>query len=462
MNWKIFLDIMNTISISDIINFNYIGFFMRKKIILLFSFLSALNAENLQTALNEVLETNPLIQERLKNYNAIKTDIVSAKAGYYPKLDLVLGAGQENTDRETYSTNYTAYENSLKYTHNLFNGFNTTYLVKEQEYRTLAAAYSYIEKVNTTSYDLVNTYLEVMKNQELLGTAVENVQIDQEILTKVRKLYKAGLTTLSEVNKIESSLALAKSNLVVQENNILDAAYNLQKVLGHPLDPKKMSKPALDNVEFPKTKEEAISFALQNNPSLLVNEYNIKLAQATNKEKKSQFYPKLDIEVSQALNKNVSAIEGKDDVFRAMAYVSYNFFNGFQDKAALQKSLTQVYQEVEKKNSIKRDVIQSLSLSWAARQKLKEQLIHLIEYKDFSHKTLVLYAKEYDLGRRSLLDLLSAQNDFIRSKAQIISTEYNILYAEYKILNNMGTLLPTIMNNTKNVYENVNLDKKQK
>jgi len=434
---------------------------MRKKIILVFLLLSNLFAESLQQTINEILNTNPVILERLKNYNATKEDITTAKSGYYPKVDLIIGAGQENTEREIYSTNYTIYENSLKYTHNLFNGFSTTYLVKEQEYRTLAAAYNYIEKVNMTAFDMVNVYLELMKNQELLGTAVENVKIDEEILGKVKKLYSSGLTTLSEVNKVESSLALARSNLVVQENSILDASYNLQKVLGRSLDPKKMQIPHLNNINFPKTREDAIRFAIKNNPSILVSDYNIKLAQAAYKEKQSLFYPKLDIEVSQALNNNVGAIKGKDDVFRAVAYISYNLFNGFNDKATIQKNISKIHQEVENKNTIRRDIIQTLSLSWAARKKLNEQLIYLIEYKDFSNKTLALYAKEYDLGRRSLLDLLSAQNDFIRAKAQIIDTKYKILYAEYRILNSMGILVQSVMKNTKFIYQNVGLHGKE-
>jgi len=434
---------------------------MLKKIIyVLLFFVVNINAATLRTTINEVLNTNPQIQERLKNYNATKEDITAAQSGYYPKLDLKLGAGQENTERELYKTDYTIYENSLRYTHNLFNGFSTTYFVKEQEYRTLSAAYSYIEKVNIISFEMTNAYLEVMKNQELLGTAIENVKIDKEILKKVKKLYKSGLTTLSEVNKIESSLALAESNLVVQENNILDAAYNLQKVLGRPLNPEDMTKPSLQNITFPKNREDAIEFAIKNNPTLLVSEYNIKLAQAAYKEKKSAFYPKIDIEVSQALNNNVGAIKGKDNVFKAMAYVSYNLFNGFSDSANLQKNVSKVYQEVENKNSLRRDIIQTLSLAWGARTKLKEQLNYLIEYKDFSNKTLALYAKEYDLGRRSLLDLLSAQSDFIRAKAQIITTEYNILYAEYRILNAMGILVESIMQTDRPPYADVGISGK--
>jgi len=438
---------------------------MKKNIILSMILVASLNAQDLKTTISELINTNPTILERLNNYEATKQDIDTAFADYYPKLDLNLGLGYEKTDKSnlprtpsTSSEDFNVYQNSLKYTHNIFRGFNTMYQVEGQEYRSISAAYSYVEKVNNTSFTLVNNYLELMKNQELLGTAKRNVEIDQEIFVKVKKLYNAGLTTLSEVNKIESSLALAKSNLVVQENTILDSSYNLQRTLGKELNPQEMIKPTL-KIAIPETKEEALEYAIKNNPSLLVSDYNIKLAQATKKEKESPFYPKIDIEVSQSMNKNLSAIQGDEDRFRAMAYLSYNIFNGFADTASLQKSKSAVFQELETQRSIRRQILEGLNLAWAANTKLTEQLKYLVEYKDFSYKTLTLYSKEYDLGRRSLLDLLSAQNDYIKSKAQIISTEYSLLYAQYRILDAMGLLVPSIIGDETLVYSAVELKK---
>ena len=436
---------------------------MKKKLLLALSVVLSLNAQDLKTSVQEVLNTNPIIQERLKNYNSVKEDITSAKAGYYPKVDLSLGVGIENTSRTNQvigladkDESFNVYQNSLTYTQNLFKGFETINQVQQQKYKTTSAAYSYVEKVNDTSFEMVNVYLQVMKNQELLQTAQANVNINTEIFIKVQKLYDAGLTTLSEVNKIESSLALAKSNLVVQENTILDVSYNLQRVLGRYIKADEMSKPELNRV-LPKSREEATQFAMQNNPSLLVSNYNIKLAQSTHKEKSSPFYPHLDIEVSQSMNKNLNGVQGDDNNFRAMAFVSYNIFNGFEDSSALQKSVSQVFQEVESKNNLRRQVIEGLNLSWAANEKLEVQLSHLKEYKKFSQKTLTLYSKEYDLGRRSLLDLLSAQNDFIGAKAQIINTEYSLLFAKYRILDAMGTLVPTVLGSQNISYSNVGL-----
>lgn len=430
---------------------------MSIKIALALSLTTALFSQDVRTTISEVLSTNPIVLERLKNYNATKEDITTAEAGYYPKIDLSIGVGKEDGERAVNQEfDYSVYENSLTYTHNLFKGFQTKHRVGQQENRTIAAAYSYIEKVNDTSFETVNLYLQVMKNRELLELQKENIEINNEIFTKVQKLYDAGLTTLSEVNKIESALSLAKSNYVVQENTLLDVTYNMQRVLGRYIEPQEMIRPTLD-VTLPSSIEDAAQFAMQNNPSLLVGKYNVKLAQETYQEKKSPFYPSLDLEVSQNMNKNLSGIEGKYDNLRAMVYLRYNLFNGFADKAELQKSISSIHQEVETKNRLRREVIEGLNLSWAANEKLNTQLEHLNEYKKFSLKTLTLYSKEYDLGRRSLLDLLSAQNDFIAAKAQIINTEYSMLFAKYRILDAMGTLVSRVLGDTDIIYSNVGL-----
>ncbi len=436
---------------------------MKKIIFLSISIATILSAQTLRTTVKEVLSTNPVILERLKNYNSTKEDIASTKAGYYPKLDLSLGVGYEKTNRKDRPTtqnesfDFSVYQNSLTYTQNIFKGFETTYQVEQQKHRTVSSSYSYIEKVNDISFQMVNTYLQVMKNEELLQNAKDNVKINEEIFVKVKKLYDSGLTTLSEVNKIESSLSLAKSNCIVQENTLLDVTYNMQRVLGRYLDPKKMLKPEFKTT-LPSTLEEATQYAMQNNPSLLVGEYNIKLAQATYKEKKSPYYPQLDVEISQSINKNLSATEGKENHFRAMMYLKYNLFNGFADSAALQKSISGIHQEVQSKNNLRRQVIEGINLSWAANEKLTAQLVHLKKYKEFSLKTLKLYSREYDLGHRSLLDLLSAQNDFIGSKSQIINTEYSVLFAKYRILDAMGTLVKSIIGDTDIIYSNVGLN----
>lgn len=164
---------------------------MNIKIALALTLATTLFSQDIKTTISEVLSSNPIIIERLKNYNATKEDITTAQAGYFPKIDLSMGIGKEDGEKPVdQEFDYSVYQNSITYTHNLFNGFETTHRVGQQRNRTTAAAYSYIEKVNDTSFETLNSYLEVMKNSELLNIQKENIDINTEIFKKVQKTLR--------------------------------------------------------------------------------------------------------------------------------------------------------------------------------------------------------------------------------------------------------------------------------
>ncbi len=408
-------------------------------------------ALTLKEAMLNTVETNPIIKERLHNYSATREDVVTAKSGWLPKVDYTGTLGHEWGKREFDSNgwqDYTTFENALVLTQNIFNGWSTTHQISMQKARRLAAAYNYIESVHDTGYALVSYYLEVIKNRELLKIANENIRINEEIYNKVKKLYESGLTTKSEMEKAAASLALARSNKVVQENNLKDSLYQFKYYYGIDVKPEKfvVPKPILP---IPKSYEEGREFALKNNPTLIVQRYNIKVAQEDYREKRSRYYPKFDIRAGTFWNYNNGGKSfGHVEQRSIMAVVSYNLFNGFSDEAAIQKGISKVRGELAKKEDMSRKTEEGYNLSWSAREYLETKLKALEEYKKHAVNTLRLYSKEYEMGRRSLLDLLSAQNDLINAKSQIVTTQYNLLFAKYRILDAMGLMIPAIVDRT--------------
>jgi len=441
------------------------GFF---SLLLLFIMLTTLNALTLKESVIEAIDTNPVVQERLKNYRATQQDLSIAESEYYPQLDLQASLGYtkqgmfkdsiDNWNHNVADNSYGNYESSLTLTQNLFEGFGTRYKVDYQEARILAAAYNYIEKSNDIAFQMTDAYLNVLRAYELLQTARENVQINEDIFRKVKELYDSGLTTDSEVKKIESALSLARSNLTVQKNNAQNKEFNFRRVLGRMPNVAELEKPNLD-IPMPDSMERAALYAINHNPSLLVSRYNIKGAQALWQQHKKEFYPKVDLEVSQTYSdyEDGPAIDIADDRFQAKVVLSYNLFRGGADSANVQKDISLINQEIEIKRDLKRQVIEGLDLSWNAYVMIDMQLKDLRDYSRFSEKTLELYKEEYDLGRRSLLDLLSAQNDVINSRSQIITAEYDKLFAQYRILDAMGLLPLALVGDTKEFTKKVNL-----
>jgi TolC family type I secretion outer membrane protein len=418
-------------------------------------------ATTLQEDISKVLDTNPIVLERLSNYKSSTQDLKIANARNLPTLDFNAGVGFEATDTSNSGfpdrTSLGYYETSLVFMQNIFDGYATTHEIDYQKAKILASAYNFVEKSNQIAFEMTYTYLELLKQKELLEVAKENVIINADILSKVQALYKSGLTKKSEMKKIESSLSLAKSNLVVQQNNLLDWAFKYYKILGFKPNLQLMKKPVITTL-LPKTLDEAVNYTLQNNPALKVSNYNIKASKSLLKQNNSNLYPKIDFKISQDLDRNINGINNDRNNFRAGLVLSYNIYKGGIDEANKQKFINKINQDIYIKRDLKRQLKQDINLSWAANKMLKKQLKELYIYRDFSKNTLDLYQEEYNLGRRSLLDLLSTQNDLINSKSQIIRTSYDYLFSKYRVLNAMGLLVPSILGKDYTYSSKVGLD----
>lgn len=417
------------------------------------------SAVTLKDVVSDVLDSSPIVNERLKNYRATQEEIGIAEAGYYPTLDLKSAVGRKATGRisnDVTKETYDVFQNSLVLKQNIFNGFSTHEQVNYQKMRTLAAAYSYLEKANDVTLQTIMVYLEIQKANELVKNSETNVQHNEAIYHKVLKAYKAGVSTMSEVSKIKASLSLARSNNMVQKSRFRNAHYNFRRVVGRLVSLKDLKKVNF-GLKIPENQEKAEMYALEYNPSILVGDYNIKGAEALYRESKSAFYPQVDLEVSQNYNDNYNEFTAKDDRFQAMVVVSYNLFNGGADEAARKHKLSKLSQEVSVVNDLRRQVIEGVDLSWSSYVLAQDQIPFLNEYQKQSIETLHFYTKEYKLGERSMLDLISAENDLKRANDELISAKYNLLLSKYRILDAMGLTIASIMGGEEEYYSRVGI-----
>jgi len=415
-----------------------------------------LNALTLDEALNSALHTNPVILERLKNYDKTVYDLKIAKAEYRPSLDYVGSIGYEKTyDKHTTAgfqeEGFNVYRNSLTLTQNLFNGLQSKHRIGFEKARVMAAAYNYVEKTNDVAFNIVKEYLNVLKYKSLYTLEQENILLTQDILTKTRDLSDAGAGPLSDVKKVDSSLQLAEFNFLTQKNNLLDSQYNLGKLLG-----KRVRHLELNEVDFnydlPNSMDSATHHAVTNNPSILVTNYNIKGAQEALKQARGKFSPTFDFELNYYVDKNTGAEEGKSRGYSALLVYKHNFYRGGADINNVRKNRLNVMQEYEIQREIKRQIIEGLQLSWTAYSMIEKQLDFLRSYKTESKATLDLYREEFEDGSRTLIDLLTAQDDYISARSKLLTAQYDWLFSKYRILDSMGEMINTIFKGNSGQY----------
>jgi len=221
---------------------------------------------------------------------------------------------------------------------------------------------------------------------------------------------------------------------LTQDNNYNDAAAVLNTVMGRYADVSELEKPSIDPSVVPQTLEEAIKEAVQKNPSVLISRSEIESAKKSVSLERSSYYPKVDAELNTRSYNNANGTENVDKTSAAMVTLSYNLYNGGSDEARIKRSLNQTYSAIERFRSIERDVAEKMTMAHNAYTVFNRQKPFLEVYSDASFEKTEYYREEFDLGRRSLIDLLDSENEYCTARRKEVENEYELLYSFFRVL----------------------------
>jgi len=417
-------------------------------IVALFNMANTAHAMDLSTTVEDAILHNPEFREQLKIHQAVQADLRGAEGSWYPTIDLNAGIGLEETDRANRAdTSLTRTEASLRLTENIFEGYATVNEISRQKARLDAAGYNAQASANQIAIDMTSAYIELVKQQDSMKLARESKATHERILDQIQQRTEAGIGNQVEVDQAKARLALSNSNLIVTRNNYIDARTRFQRVLGR-MPETQLIKPNMQ-FQFPDTLEEAINIALSDHPTLRSANADIAEARAQHASAASAYYPRIDLELQKTLDNNTNGLEGKDHNLQAMLRLRYNLYNGGKDTARRDVTASEIQQATEIRNNSRRQSIENLTYAWAAKEYLEEQMIYVNQHIQLTYATLEGYRKQFNLGRRSLLDLLNTENEYISALLTRIETESELNTAQYRTLNAMGKLIEAL---------NINID----
>jgi outer membrane protein, adhesin transport system len=403
-------------------------------------------AASLDATVSQALLDHPQVKQAYDNYVTRTHQIDQSKSGYYPKVDAVAGVGKDNYNSNSSSTdgsNLNRQEVGVSLTQMLFDGFATSSNVDRTTAEAQAQKFALYAQANNTALRVTEVYINVLRQQELFRLSQENLATHQAILSDIGKRTDSGVGSSADYMQIKGRVARAQANLSAAENNMLDAEAEFYRVTNSPAAD--LTQPAPDTSKLPATLPEAIASAQKIHPTLLSADQDIEATRAQYEAAKANFYPKLSIEANKNLNKNSSGIDGyRVDDTSVMLMLRYNLSNGGADIAQKRATASQISEAKDIKLNAARQVQEGLNLAWNARSSLLKQKDFMQQHVQSSYDTVMAYRKQFLLGTRSLLDVLNTENELFEARQSSVNTDYDELYAEYRILNATGRLLDSI------------------
>ncbi|MBP0047727.1 TolC family outer membrane protein [Marinobacterium sp. AK62] len=402
-------------------------------------------AATLQEVVADNIEQNPQVQQALHNYAAVMQEIRQAKAGYYPTLDATLGYGYEWTDKENgaQDVELNRREARLNLNQMIFDGFATSSEVKRQQARAASRASGLKDQAQRYVLEASRAYLEVQRREQLLELAKESLYNHVKIYDQIKRRSESGMGTLASIQQAEGRLALAEVNMLVADNNLRDAKATYLRVVGEAA-PEDLEAFDSSTLMLPETLEQAVEKGLAMQPVAALAQYDVEAAMAQRDAAKSRMYPRLDFEVERRWDENIDGTPGDDEDLTAMLRLRYNLFNGGADKARIRQTEYQIGEAQAIQRDARRQIRESVELSWNAYEILQRQLEHLERHVISSEDTRNSYQKQFDIGQRSLLDLLDTENEVFSAKNQLAEARIDSEIAKLRILTGTGELLEAL------------------
>lgn len=419
-------------------------------------FLGAAQAQNLPEpmvqAARKAVATNPEVQARWNGFNAAGNERDVARGGFFPRVDLTASTGRETRDSPlapggTYGTyNFNAAQITLNQM--LFDGMFTANEAKRLGYAKLTRYYELLEVSESAALEAIRAYSDVVRYRELVDAATQNYVEHKQTTQLVEERANAGVGRRVDVEQANGRLALAESNLLTELTNLHDVSARYLRVVGEKPPVKLPSLPEPFKLgTMPTSTVALMNDGLQGSPTLNAAVENVRAYKTAIESAKAAYMPRVDFRAYASTEKNLgntSGISGDTRTNGVELVLNYNLYRGGADKARERQAVDQKDQARDLQEKACRDVRQTLSIAYSDVRSLTEQLRYMDEHRLATEKSREAYRQQFDIGQRTLLDLLDSQNEYFEATRSYINARYNQAAAQARTLAGMGQLVSTL------------------
>ena len=412
----------------------------------------------LREAVTQGVLTNPEVNATWYDFEASRHAERSAWGGYLPSVDVYGEVGRE--ERGTPLINLDDYGRDaarLSITQMLFDGFETRNEVARLGYAKLSQYYEFKRASEEIAADIAGAYVDTVKYQHLVSYARANLEAHREVYKRIEERTGGGVSEGVDLDQAVARVALAESNLVTEITNLHDVMTRFQRLVGSMPAPD-LAVPAVPTGMIPSLRGLALDMAYERSPVINAAIENLLSAQEALDGTNAPMMPQLDLRYRNEVEHDTDGVDGRFDEEAIELVLTYNLFRGGSDSARKREFSNLYYSAIEQKKQACLNVRQNVLISFNNVASLENQVEVLSRNKAAQDKTRRAYQDQFDIGQRSLLDLLDSQNEYFDTQRAYISAVTDLVKAQASTLADMGLLLAALEEDGLNAEKLAELD----
>jgi outer membrane protein, adhesin transport system len=396
-------------------------------------------------AINEAVRSNPAVGEAAANRRATESGLRQSQATLLPQVHLDANAGREKFNEMDVSPPPQGNKQwlgggqaSIVVRQKLFDGLSSINEIWRQAARVDASAYRVHERTELTALDAAESYIDVVRFTRLISVASDNLAAHQKLLANVEARFKGGRAGEGDLDQARERVAAAQAQLADFQQSLDASRATYRRVVGQ--EPYNLRAPGRLH-GLPASKDDALAVALKFNPTIRAAQSDADAAKYAFHGTAGNFLPQVSLEARATRGRNVDEVFGRQSDESAKVVLSWDIFTSGLNSWKRAEASERYTEATMAHARLQRAAFESLDKAWGARTITSNRVGALLRQVDYDRKAIAAYTKEYELGQRSLIDLLNAENQLYVALVSLESSRSVAVFADYQLLAAMGQLL---------------------
>ena len=403
---------------------------------------------SLTETVKEAVVHHPRIKSLVHNRQAINRNLAAALGRFFPSLNLSSNYGFQQYNSQgarnagTQERTRTAGDSTLKLTQNIFDGSNRISDYLGSKARLTSAEYRLLDNVETVALDAIRAHVDVVRIRKLIRLAEENVTAHQEVLSSIAERVAGGAGSLADEMQARGRVARAETTLITYNGDLSAAEAEYNRLTGAP--PDALQPPEFRPELVAETLDPVMENAMADNPKIRVYKAELDAKVEDEGMTASTMLPNVNLEVSTRYTDHLdgSSTYQRDD--RAMVALSWNLFNGGSDYNNIHAAKERIREAEANLQDTIEDMTRQVATAWSEYETSKAQVAKHQEALQYSMESRDMYLMQFNVGQRSLLDVLDSINEVFSNSVLLETAQSNLNFTVYKFLALEGHLIRTL------------------
>jgi TolC family type I secretion outer membrane protein len=401
---------------------------------------SGARAASLYEALATAYATNPTLEAERAQLRATDENVPQVLSEWRPTV-LGTAQGGREWDRQNKpleldtDTNPRSYGVTVRQP--VFDGFGTVAGTSQAENLVRAGRAQLTDTEQTVLLNAVTAYMNVVRDAAVLELNRSNEKVLQAQLEATQARFDVGELTRTDVAQAEARLQGAVAARIQAEGQLTASQAVYREVIGE--DPVAVSMPEGTPLTLPSSREESVALS-RGAPGVRSAEFQERAAKDDIDVQFSDLLPTVAVEGSWQRQEDIGQRDSETDVGSIIGQVTVPLYQAGEPDSRVRQSKQRYMQARRLTDAALRAAEQEAVNAWAGLETAIAQRRSFEEQVRANEIAFEGVRQEQDVGARTILDVLDAQQELLNAQVNLVSTQTDQVVAEYRLLASGGAL----------------------